>query len=233
MADGDVAGERRLDRAAVRAGLAVGVPASLTGVAFGAAGTAAGLSVAQTCVLSVFAFTGASQYALAGSISTGGTPFAAVASALLLGTRNSVYGLRIAGQLELPRPLVPLAAHVVLDETTAVTLGQVDRRRARIGFTVTGVAQVVLWNLTTLAGAVGASSLGDTATFGLDAAGPAAFLALVLPRLRDRPEGRAVALAAAGVALATTPVLGSGTPVLVGLIAIPLVLLGRRRWRSR
>lgn len=223
---------RRGDVAAVRAALTVGVPVGVTGVAFGAAATAAGLSVAQACVLSLFAFTGASQYALTGAFATGANPVAAVAGALLLGSRNSVYGMRLRGRLRLPRALVPLAAHAVIDETTAVTLGQPDRRSARIGFGVAGVTLFVLWNLTTLAGATGARLLGDPAAFGLDAAGPAAFLALLLPRLRDRPEGRYVALAAAVLALGAATVLGPSVAVLAGLVAVP-VLLGAVAWWRR
>ena len=54
------------------------------------------------------------------------------------------------------------------------------RRSARIGFTVTGACIYLLWNLTTLLGALGAGTLGDTDAWGLDAAGPAVFLALLL-----------------------------------------------------
>lgn len=210
--------------AATRDALAVAVPVGVTGIAFGAVGTAAGLSVAQCCAFSLLAFTGASQYALAGAIAAGGNPFAAVAGALLLGARNGIYGLRLRGLLGLSRGQRPLAAQLVIDETTAVALGQGDRHSTRRAFTVAGVVLFVLWNATTALGAFGAGALTDTSAFGLDAAGPAAFLALVVPRLADRREGRAVAVVGAAVALAATPLLTSGIPVLCALLAVPGVL---------
>ena len=57
---------------------------------------ASGLSVAQTCVLSLLMFTGASQFALVGVLGAGGSGLSAAATALLLGTRNTLYGLRLA-----------------------------------------------------------------------------------------------------------------------------------------
>jgi predicted branched-subunit amino acid permease len=53
----------------------------------------AGASVWQTCALSFFAFTGASQMSAMSIISTGGTVSAALGSGLLLAARNGVYGL--------------------------------------------------------------------------------------------------------------------------------------------
>ncbi|WP_449066766.1 AzlC family ABC transporter permease, partial [Planomonospora algeriensis] len=58
---------------AIRDGLGVGIAVGLSGLAFGAAAVTAGLSVAQACVLSLFAFTGASQFALAGVVAGGGS----------------------------------------------------------------------------------------------------------------------------------------------------------------
>ncbi|GIH60603.1 AzlC family ABC transporter permease [Microbispora siamensis] len=137
-------------------------------------------------MLSLFVFTGASQFALVGALGGGGNPLAAAAGALLLGVRNAFYGLRLSQLLGLPVAVRPLAAQWVIDETSAVALAQPDRRLARLGFTVTGVSLYAGWNVTTFLGALGASALGDPAAWGLDAAGPAVFLALLLPMLRAR-----------------------------------------------
>jgi predicted branched-subunit amino acid permease len=124
----------------------------------------------------------------------------------------------------------PLAAHWVIDETTAVTLPQPTRRAARIGFTVTGLTLYVLWNLTTLLGALGAEALGDTDTWGLDAASPAVFLALLAPMLKSTTERITAALAVLLV-LGALPMLPAGVPVLLAALAAPAVLLlmGRRK----
>ncbi|MCZ9338819.1 branched-chain amino acid ABC transporter permease, partial [Streptomyces sp. TRM76130] len=116
----------------------------------------------------------------------------------------------------------------VIDETAAVALAQPTRRAARIGFTVTGLSLYVLWNLTTLLGALGAEAIGDTDAWGLDAAGPAVFLALLAPMLRSSVE-RTVAGLAVVLGLALLPVLPAGTPVLVAALAAPAVLWARGR----
>ncbi len=188
-----------------------------------------GLSVLQTCALSLLVFTGASQFALVGALAAGGNPFTAAAGAFFLGTRNAFYGLRLSGLLGLRAAAKPFAAHWVIDETSAVALTQPDRRSARLGFAVTGVTLYLLWNLTTFAGARGAGALGDQAAWGLDAAGPAVFVALLAPLLTSTVERSAAGLAVV-LLLVTLPLLPAGVPVLVAALAAPAVLYveGRR-----
>ncbi|MFG2196973.1 AzlC family ABC transporter permease [Streptomyces sp. NPDC048639] len=223
----------RSDTAVVRDALGVGVAVGLSGFAFGVTSAGAGLTLLQTCALSLLVFTGASQFALVGAIAAGGNPLTAAAGAFFLGVRNAFYGLRLSQILRIPRAVRPLAAHWVIDETTVVTLAQPDRRSARIGFTVTGLSIYVLWNLTTLLGALGASALGDPDAWGLDAAGPAVFLALLAPMLRTTLE-RAVAGVAVVFALVCHPLLPAGVPVLLSALAAPTVLAlhGLRARRS-
>ncbi|MEV7545321.1 AzlC family ABC transporter permease [Streptomyces sp. NPDC089915] len=215
--------EGRPRSAVVRDALGVGVAVGLSGFAFGVTAAGAGISVLQACVLSLLVFTGASQFALVGALAAGGNPFTAAAGAFFLGTRNAFYGLRLSQLLALPKAVRPLAAHWVIDETTAVALAQPDRRSARLGFTVTGLTLFVLWNLTTLLGALGAEAIGDTAAWGLDAAGPAVFLALLAPMLKSTTE-RAVAGLALVLGLGFLPVLPAGVPVLIAALAAPAVL---------
>ena len=114
----------------------------------------------------------------------------------------------------------PVAALVTIDESTAMALAHADPREPRAGrtaFWATGIAVYVGWNLATLAGALGAASLGDPGRWGLDAMVPAAFLALLWPRLTSRST-ITVALAAAALAVVTTPLLPPGLPVLLGAV---------------
>ncbi|MDP5183926.1 AzlC family ABC transporter permease [Blastococcus sp. BMG 814] len=216
-------------RDAVGLGLAVG----LYGVAFGAAADAAGLDVWQALVLSAVMFTGASQFALIGVLGAGGSPLAAVGSALLLGTRNTVYGVRLVPLL---RPRGPLrragTAHWVIDETTALALAARDRALAGLAFLVGGATLYLTWNATTVVGALGAAALGGTARAALDAVVPAAFLALLWPRLgRAFPEPavqRRVALGGAVVALALTPFVPPGVQVVAAVVAVALAGRPRR-----
>jgi predicted branched-subunit amino acid permease len=222
------------DAAVVRDALGVGIAVGLSGFAFGVTSAGSGLSLLQTCALSLAVFTGASQFALVGALAAGGNPYTAAAGAFFLGVRNSFYGLRLSQLLALPRALRPFAAQWVIDETTAVTLPQPTRRAARIGFAVTGLTLYVLWNLTTLLGALGAEALGDTDTWGLDAASPAVFLALLAPMLKSTTE-RVTAALAVLLALGLLPVVPAGVPVLLSALAAPAVLFlsGRRKDAGR
>ncbi|MBJ6640675.1 AzlC family ABC transporter permease [Streptomyces sp. DHE7-1] len=234
LADISAESTAKPDSAVVRDALGVGVAVGLSGFAFGVTSAGSGLGLLQTCALSLLVFTGASQFALVGALAAGGSPFTAAAGAFFLGVRNAFYGLRLSQLLAVPRALRPFAAQWVIDETTAVTLAQPTRRAARIGFTVTGLSLYLLWNLTTLLGALGAKAIGDTDAWGLDAAGPAVFLALLAPMLKTRTE-RAVAGLAILLGLGLLPVLPAGVPVLVAALAAPVALFveGRRIGRTR
>lgn len=213
-------------RTAVRDGLGVGFAVGLSGFAFGAAAIAAGLDVAQTCALSLIAFSGASQFALIGVIGGAGNLAAGSAGAVLLGGRNALYGLRLSGLLQVRGWRRIYTAQVVIDETTAVATAQPDPPSARAGFRATAISLYAMWNATTALGALGAARLGDPATIGLDVVGPAAFLALLWPRLATGSKERAIAVAAAVIAVAATPLLPPGLPVMLAAIAALGGLLG-------
>jgi predicted branched-subunit amino acid permease len=213
-------------RAVLRDALAVGVATGAYGLSFGALSTSAGLSVAQTAALSLLMFSGASQFALVGVIGAGGGAAAAATTAILLGSRNAFYGLRLSGILRPRGPRKLLAAQLVIDESSAMAVVRDDPRLARLAFWATGAAVFSLWNIATLVGAVGAQSLSDPRVLGLDAAAPAAFIALLAPRLRGRGPWT-TALASAALALALTPLVPTGVPVLAGaLLAVALNLRG-------
>ncbi|MCW2666231.1 MAG: branched-chain amino acid transporter permease, partial [Frankiales bacterium] len=175
-------------RAVLRDALGVGVAVGAYGLSFGAAAVSAGLSTAQACALSLLLFTGASQFALVGVLGAGGTALAAVASALLLGSRNTLYAVRLSALLPLRGPRQLLAAQLTIDESTAMATGG-EREHAGLAFWATGVSVYLLWNLATLLGALGAAVV-DPRALGLDAAVGAAFLALLAPQLRDRTAAR-------------------------------------------
>ncbi|CAA9309902.1 MAG: hypothetical protein AVDCRST_MAG07-404 [uncultured Frankineae bacterium] len=193
------------------------------GLSFGAAAVTAGLSTLQACVLSLLLFTGASQFALVGVVGAGGGALAAVAGALLLGTRNTLYAVRLSSLVPARGLRRPLAAQLTIDETTGMATAA-PPGLATTAFWATGLSVYVLWNLATLLGAVGAARLGDPAALGLDAAVPAAFLALLAPQLRTRPLA-AAALAGALVAALAVPFVPPGVPVLLaGLVVLPALV---------
>lgn len=228
--DADPAARRRV----VADSLGVGVATGAYGISFGALGTTSGLDVLQTCVLSLLAFTGASQFAFVGVVAAGGAPVTGAVTSVLLGSRNLFYGLSIASVLRLRGVRRALGAHLVIDESTAVAVAQRDPALGRLGFWWTGASVYVLWNLSTLLGALAGTAIGDPRTFGLDAAVGAAFLGLLWPRL-DGPLPRLVAVCGAATAAGLVPFTPAGLPIIVGgaVAVVAGLLLGRARREGR
>jgi predicted branched-subunit amino acid permease len=206
-------------RETYRDALSVALTVGAYGVAFGAAGIAAGFSVLQTCLFSLLTFTGASQFAAVGVMAAGGGVASAVAAATVLSTRNTLYGLQMAPLVKARGLKRIAAAHVTIDESTGVALAQTPRGVAamRAGFWLTGIGVFLFWNIFTLVGAVGAKALGNPAAWGLDAAVPAAFLGLLWPRLTSGFL-RIVAVVSMAFALIITPWLPAGLPIIASVL---------------
>jgi predicted branched-subunit amino acid permease len=205
----------RVSSPTFRDSLSVSFTVGAYGVAFGAAAVANGFSVLQSCLLSLLTFSGASQFAVIGVIGAGGSAISGIATASLLGFRNGLYGVLMAPILKVRGFKRLVAAHITIDESTGVSLSQEARgpEAMREGFWLTGFGVFVFWNLFTLAGALGAKAMGDPSAWGLDAAVPAAFLGLVWPRLKSSTD-KTLAIIAAVFAIATTPFLPAGLPII-------------------
>ena len=205
--------KNQVDRTAFSVAFTVG----LYGAAFGAAGVTAGFSILQTCLLSILLFSGASQFAVVGIMGAGGAAISAIATATLLGFRNTLYGLQMAPILKVKGIKRVLAAQITIDESTAVaTLQDNDEDRKR-GFYLTGIGVYIFWNLFTFLGALGASAIGDPSVWGLDAAVPAAFLGLIWPRLKNKVQFLVSGIAIAW-ALLLTPVSPAGIPIITTVV---------------
>jgi predicted branched-subunit amino acid permease len=198
----------------IRDALGIAVASGAYALSFGAIATTSGLSLLQTMCLSALMFTGASQFALVGIIGAGGSVWAGAATAALLGSRNALYGMRLSMLLNVRAPRRLAAAHFVIDETTAMSIAQDSERDGRLAFWATGVALFACWNLGTLIGALATHALPNPKVLGFDAAPPAAFLALLAPKLRAR-EPLAIALVAAAIALICLPFVPAGIPLLI------------------
>lgn len=220
-----------MSRAILRDSLSVALTVGVYGIAFGAAAVEADLSVLQACVLSLLAFTGASQFAVVGVLGAGGSALSAVTAASLLGIRNSFYGLRMAPILQVRGAKRIAAAQLTIDESTAVSVAQEDKglSEMRLGFWATGIGVYIFWNLFTLLGALGATALGDPAAWGLDAAVPAAFLGLLWPRLISK-SARIVALMSLFLCTLLIPFAAAGVPVIAcALIPFVFASVGDRK----
>ncbi|WP_285486202.1 AzlC family ABC transporter permease [Amycolatopsis taiwanensis] len=188
----------------------------IVGLSFGALTVAGGLPVWVPVLMSLLVFAGGAQFSAVGVLLGGGTPIAAAATGLLLNARHVPFGFAVADVLG---KLRFAGAHLIVDESVAFTLAQSDPARRRAAFWASGLSLFVVWNLCVLAGTLVGRAIGNTDALGLDAAYPAVLLALVLPALRDRGTRRAALLGGA-IALATTPFLPAGLPVLAALVGL-------------
>jgi len=120
-------------------------------------------------------------------------------------------------------------SQLMIDESTAVGAAQHERRWRRYGYLVAGIGVFLVWNVTTAVGHVAFAGAGDLITeLGLDAAGPAAFLALLWPRLSSAPQRR-TAIVGALIALALIPFAPPGVPILASMLGVAAGRLGARR----
>lgn len=216
-------------RATVSMSLGVAGAVSLYGISFGALAVASGLDFWQTQVLSLFMFSGGSQFAVIGLAATGAPGLSVITAAGLLGVRNGLYAVRMSSVVGPGFWKRLLAGHWTIDESTAVAIAQTEPRAQRIGFWLTGAAIFVGWNAMTAAGAILGDALGDPRTWGLDAAAAAAFLGLLWPRIQSR-QPAAVAAVAAVITVLTVPTAPAGLPVLIAAAAgVVMALLAERR----
>lgn len=201
----------------IRSAAGIGVYAAAFGATFGAVAVAAGLTRTQAQALSLVLFSGASQLAFSGVVSAGGSAWTALGPTLLLALRNGFYGVTLAPVLRAHGVRRLVTAQFVIDETTAMATAQGERRDQRTAFWWTALVLFACWNAGTFVGALVGSAV-DTHALGLDAAGPAVFLALVWPAFR-RVRARWVALAGAALAVALVPLVPNGVPVIAAAAA--------------
>ncbi len=211
-------------RPVVSASVTLGAVVGVFGVVFGVGAVSAGGSVLQACVMSLLVFTGASQFSAVSVIDGGGTTASALSGAMLLAARNGVYGLTMARDLRGPLVQRLIAAQLTIDESTAMSTAQRTPRERVAAFWITGLSVYVFWNLGTLAGALAGSTI-DPETYGLDAAFPAGFVAMVAPQFRT-PPGRTAGVLGGVVCLVTIPWVPVGMSILCASLA---VLVGIRR----
>ena len=201
------------------------------GFVFGVGAVAAGGSVAQAVVMSVLVFTGASQFSAVSVVAAGGSTGAALGGAMLLAARNTLYGLVMSRYITGSLPKRLLAAQLTLDETTAIATAQEQPDDKRYAFWASGFALFVFWNTGGLVGALVSASF-DPATYGLDVAFPAAYVAMVLPHLRHR-RGLIAGALGATVCVILVPFTPVGVPILCSAAAILVGLPARGGGDSR
>ena len=225
MADARV---RSQGRSAFAAGARAAAPIAIAVVAFGASfgilARDAGMGVLPPILMSVTTFAGSAQFAVASVLGSGGALAAAIVAAVLLNLRYLAIGISVAPALRGSPARRLVEAQLAVDESWAVSQrdGRVDRGRL-LG---AGAVLMVSWLGGTIAGVLGGSALGDPADYGLDAMFPALFLALLVGQLDGR-RARISALAGGVIALALTPVVPPGLPIVAAALGAVIALMVR------
>jgi 4-azaleucine resistance transporter AzlC len=208
----------------VRDVAAIAAAAGVVGVSFGAIAVASGVPAWAVVAMSTLVFAGGAQFMAVGLLAAG-SPVAAILGALLLNARHVPFGLAVADILGGRWGVRLVGTHLMIDESVAFALAQKDPSRRGGAYWLTGMSLFVTWNVGTILGIALGGAVGDPARFGLDAAFPAALLALTLPSLRESAAMR-VALLGASIAVIATFLLPAGVPVLLALLG--LLAAGRR-----
>jgi branched chain amino acid efflux pump len=200
------------------------------GLSYGAVAVASGFPLWVPAALSVLVLAGASEFLFIGIVAAGGNPIAAALAGLLVNARHLPYGLALP---DMTGPAGPgrgwrrlLGSHLMNDESVVFALAQEDLPRKRAAYWACGLGVLICWPAGAVLGALIGGVIRNTDAFGLDAMFPAVILALIVPALRDRATARA-ALAGAVIALAATPFLPAGLPVLLALAGVLALVLPR------
>ena len=231
---GVAGGLTREERSSIaRQALPIGLSVSPFGIAFGVMCTQANLRWFHALGMSSLVFTGGTQFAAVGVLKDGGTAAAAILAGLLLSMRSLVYGLMMTPTLKGSFLFRAFASQLMIDESVAVGTAQHTPQARRAGYLAGGLSVFVFWNLATMIGYWLIGSNADfTRRFGLDATVPAAFAALVWPRVRDARQ-RPITLVGAVIAFALIPLVPPGMPIVAAALAVPIVLAGRQVIISR
>jgi predicted branched-subunit amino acid permease len=208
----------------IRAGVPFGIAALLVGVSFGVVAEPV-MGASAAIAMSVFVFAGAAQFGSTAVLASGGAAVTAILAGIMLNARFLPMGVAVARFLDGGPLARALQGQAIVDASWAAAHlgeGRFDRK-VLIGATI---PQYPGWVLGTVIGALGANRLGDPKALGLDAVFPAFFLGLLLEEALASRTARLVAITGAAIALALTPLLPAGLPI---LIASAAALLGWRR----
>jgi 4-azaleucine resistance transporter AzlC len=195
---------------------------SFIGLSYGAIAVASGFPLWVPAVQSVLVLAGASEFLFIGIVAAGGSPIAAALAGVLVNARHVPYGLALPEVTGRGWRRI-LGSHVMNDESVAFALAQEDLPRKRAAYWACGLGVLICWPGGAVLGALIGGFIKNTNAFGLDAMFPAVLLALIVPALRDRVTLRAAVLGAV-IALAATPFLPAGLPVLLALAGVLAVI---------
>ncbi|MEU1851465.1 AzlC family ABC transporter permease [Streptomyces sp. NPDC019990] len=211
---------RTLDAALLRDIALVCLAVGVIGLSYGAIAVTSGFAWWFPVLMGALVLAASSEFLFVGIIAAGGSPIAALLAGLLVNARHLPFGLAVPDVLGRGWRGA-LGTHLMNDETVVFAIAQDEPERRRAAYWLCGLGILVCWPVGAALGALLGSVVRDTDALGLDAMFPAVIVALILPAMKERTLPRTT-LAGAGLALAVTPFLPAGLPVLIALAALPL-----------
>ncbi|QXX84567.1 MULTISPECIES: AzlC family ABC transporter permease [Providencia] len=194
----------------------------IVGISYGALAHSQGFNFWVPLTLSILVLAGASEFLFIGVIFTGGSPISAALAGLLVNSRHIPFSFAV-GDLTGKGAKALLGYHIMNDESVVFGLAQETEKEKRAAFWLCGIGILLCWPLGVIIGEVLGSFVNDTHVFGMDAMFPAIILALSLPALKDK-RLRITAIIGSVIAVATTPYLAAGIPVLLALLSLVIYI---------
>jgi 4-azaleucine resistance transporter AzlC len=212
-------------RTGVKAAVPLAIAVGGFGISYGVLAREAGMGAIAPIVASVTTFAGSAQFAVVSVLGAGGGVAAACIAALLLNARYGPIGMSVAKALDRNWFKRLLEAQLVVDESWALS-NQGGGRFDRGILLGAGMLLYASWLVGTTVGVLAGNLIGDPNKLGLDAAFPALFFALLVGQIRSR-RAAAAALCGAAIALAATPFVKPGIPLIVACLGCAV------GWRRR
>jgi 4-azaleucine resistance transporter AzlC len=207
------------------------------GLAYGVLATQAGLTVAETLLMSLVVFAGASQFMAVVMLQAGAGIPMIVASTALINIRHLLMGLSISPYLSEQEPRWHrLLAFGMVDESYVTTITHYREQGEDQGnpyfMLASGSLMFVAWAITSLLGALAGHSISDPLKWGLDFAMPASFLTMLFPQIVSLRMAAVVAVAAVSATAAYVLVPGKWY-ILIAVIAATATGVALETWAEK
>lgn len=158
------------------------------GIAFGVIAREKGLSVLQTALMSLTAFTGSGQFIAAGMLGAGASVYAILMTNFLVNMRYLLFSASMAPFVKkMPSAIQAVLAFGITDETFAVNMSEFDKSKPDQSFMLgVNVFSHLSWIVNSAIGAAVGELIPDINRFGVSFALPAMFIALLVLQVKDR-----------------------------------------------
>jgi len=207
---------RERGQAGIRRGVPFGIAVFVIAISFGVLARPV-MGTLAPIVMSIVVFSGAAQFGALAVLSAGGGTGAAIAAGVLLNARYLAMGLALAPSLR-GRPLSRAGVALTTADASWAAASVGDGMFDPWYMVGASIPQYAGWVLGTVIGVFAGGAIGDPRALGLDALFPAFFVALLFAEVRS-PRKRVAAGGGAGIALALTPLLPAGLPILAAATA--------------